>query len=313
MEEEASTHNGDIPAVAAEELDDDPIFDEPSQPLVKEEAAKVSAPKEVVAIEPQTPPPAAKVVVESGPRRPGQGSGLSFSRPPEGEPRRDDRPKTEAPKAETKPQNQERYGNANGANESRRDGRDNRQSGQGNQRPQEHNQRRGDDRGRQDNNRRQDAPRHDTHRNEGNRSDNQGRRNDQVRNDQPRHDKPSAPPIASGSARNGRLFGWLVSFTDSNGKAIELREGRFFISGKSIKESDLVIDDRSVSAPHSLVAISRADGMSVQDLMSERGVFVRRGSSGQYQREEGTTNVGHGDWVRFGDVEFLISLLPGEE
>ncbi|MCB0310305.1 MAG: FHA domain-containing protein [Bdellovibrionales bacterium] len=106
----------------------------------------------------------------------------------------------------------------------------------------------------------------------------------------------------------GRLFGWLVSYSDPDGMAVELREGKFFVSSSSLKSHDLVIDDPSVSTPHALCSIGLEDGFRIQDLMSDRGVFVRRRSGDTYQREE-LCRVEHGDWVRFGDIEYLVSLI----
>lgn len=119
--------------------------------------------------------------------------------------------------------------------------------------------------------------------------------------------KAAKPRVAS--SRAGRLFGWLVSYSDPDGAAIELREGKFFVSGNSLKDSDLVLDDESVSTPHAMVSIGLDEGLVIQDLMSERGIFVRRREMDTYHREEETVKVGHGDWIRFGDVEFLVSLI----
>ncbi len=112
------------------------------------------------------------------------------------------------------------------------------------------------------------------------------------------------------SPKNGRLFGWFVSYDTPGGRGIELREGKFFITRSSLKDSDFVLDNPSISTPHALVNITVEDGMRLQDLMSERGVFVRRRGDDTYQREEEIVVLENGDWVRFGDVEFLVSLIP---
>jgi len=109
---------------------------------------------------------------------------------------------------------------------------------------------------------------------------------------------------------SGRLFGWLVSYSEADGKAIELREGKFFVTRSSLKGSDLIIEDESVSTPHAMVSISVESGLQVQNLMSERGVFIRVQGADTYKREEDVIVVKNGDWVRFGDVEFLVSLIP---
>lgn len=127
--------------------------------------------------------------------------------------------------------------------------------------------------------------------------------------------QPARPDVQSsgpktGKMRPGRLFGWLVSFESPDGRAIELREGKFFVTGSSIRGTDLVIEDASISTPHALMSVSADHGLLIQDLMSERGVFVRAGERGQYKREDGVVELKHGDWVRFGDVEFLVTVVP---
>jgi hypothetical protein len=112
-----------------------------------------------------------------------------------------------------------------------------------------------------------------------------------------------------GKMRAGRLFGWLVSYEHPDGRAIELRAGRFFVTGTSIRSTDLILEDQSISTPHALMAITE-NGLQLQDLMSERGTFVRCQGEAQYTREEGVIEVRHGDWIRFGDVEFLVTIVP---
>lgn len=125
-----------------------------------------------------------------------------------------------------------------------------------------------------------------------------------------RSEAPVAGP-KTGKMRPGRLFGWLVSFESPDGRSIELREGKFFITGSSIRGTDLVIEDPSISTPHALMSVSAEHGLLLQDLMSERGVFVRVDERGQYKREDGVVQLRHGEWVRFGDVEFLLTVVPG--
>jgi len=113
----------------------------------------------------------------------------------------------------------------------------------------------------------------------------------------------------TGKAKQGRLFGWLVSYENPDGRAIELRAGRFFVTGTSIRPTDLILEDQSISTPHALMAITE-NGFQVQDLMSERGTFIRCQGEAQYTREDGVVEVRHGDWIRFGDVEFLVTVVP---
>jgi len=115
--------------------------------------------------------------------------------------------------------------------------------------------------------------------------------------------------VRAGKARTGRLLGWLVSYENPDGRAIELRAGRFFISGSSIRPTDLILEDQSISTPHALMSVSDG-GIQVQDLMSERGTFVRLQGESQYIREDGIVTLNHGDWIRFGDVEFLVTIVP---
>lgn len=118
-----------------------------------------------------------------------------------------------------------------------------------------------------------------------------------------------AREIKTDGKLGGRLFGWLVSYLDPDGAAVELREGKFFVSSEKIRPGDLVIDDASVSSPHAMISVFIKNGLVVQDLMSERGVFVRRRGKAAYRREEEATRLEHGDWVRLGDVEFLVVLI----
>ena len=123
----------------------------------------------------------------------------------------------------------------------------------------------------------------------------------------PRESTNGAKAVQAEAA--GRLFGWLVSYLDPDGNAIEVREGKFFVTGRSLKSSDLVLEDASVSTPHAMVTISASTGFQIQDLMSERGIWVRSKGESQYRREAEICTVSHGDWLRFGDVEFLVSMV----
>lgn len=44
--------------------------------------------------------------------------------------------------------------------------------------------------------------------------------------------------------------------------------------------------------------------------MSDHGVFVRQDELAEYQQEESLVRVSHGDWLRFGEVEFLVIIVP---
>lgn len=133
------------------------------------------------------------------------------------------------------------------------------------------------------------------------------RREPEHRDERPSHTAVAGPK--TGKMRPGRLFGWLVSYENPDGRAIELREGKFFVTSSSIKGSDLVLEDPSISTPHALMSISDS-GLLVQDLMSDYGVFVRTDNDVDYRREDGVIRIEHGDWVRFGEVEFLVIIVP---
>ncbi|NLF24983.1 MAG: FHA domain-containing protein [Deltaproteobacteria bacterium] len=125
----------------------------------------------------------------------------------------------------------------------------------------------------------------------------------------PQREPARVEPYRKGKLR-GRLFGWLVNYADSEGSAIELREGKFFISRTSLKNNDMLVDHESISTPHAMVVVDPEHGLRIQDLMSERGIFLRKRASETYQREEDVLVADNGDWVRLGDVEFLVSLVP---
>ena len=108
--------------------------------------------------------------------------------------------------------------------------------------------------------------------------------------------------------KKGRLVGWLVNYADQDGVSVELREGRYFATRDGLKANDFIIDDPSVSTPHALVIVGM-NGVMVQDLMSDRGVFFRGQAADSYQRGRVPFRVSLGDWIRFGDIEFLVSLI----
>jgi hypothetical protein len=121
--------------------------------------------------------------------------------------------------------------------------------------------------------------------------------------------QPDYAPERLAKSAPGKLVGWFVSFSDPDGVAVELREGRFFVTSASIKGSDLIVDDPSISTPHALVKVSVDNGLWVQDLMSDKGTHVCAVGSEEFKKEEGARQLKHGDIVRFGDVEFVASVL----
>jgi FHA domain len=124
--------------------------------------------------------------------------------------------------------------------------------------------------------------------------------------------KTSQAAAAEGVPRTGRIFGWFVSYDSPDGKSHDIREGKYFLSFSKIKDSDFVVNNPSVSTPHAMLAVT-PKGFSVQDLMSEKGVFLKKRGTSEWVREEEVVRVEHGDWLRFGDVEYLVCLVayPG--
>ena len=109
----------------------------------------------------------------------------------------------------------------------------------------------------------------------------------------------------------GRIFGWFVSYDDPNGVSYVIREGKFFLSGSIIREPDFAVEHPSISTPHAMIAVN-ARGFFIQDLMSAHGVFTRRADESEWTREEEVFEVFHGDRVKFGEVEYLVCLVPAE-
>jgi hypothetical protein len=116
--------------------------------------------------------------------------------------------------------------------------------------------------------------------------------------------------VSSVNTEIDQLVGWLVSFDEPRGRAIEIRGNAFFISRQRIRETDLIIDHDGVMTPHCLVTIKGAS-VTLQDMLSHR-LFARKKGQVQYSRVEDKVEVETGDYIRFGDSEFLLVLLPLE-
>lgn len=113
---------------------------------------------------------------------------------------------------------------------------------------------------------------------------------------------------------DGKLFGWLIAFgNDSNGAASEIRAGRFFIGRQKLRSADMLIPDSSVSTPHCMVTSSSEAGLLVQDLMSEKGTFYKKAGSRSYLQVHHVVELGHGDWLKFGEYEVMVCLVPYEK
>ena len=109
----------------------------------------------------------------------------------------------------------------------------------------------------------------------------------------------------------GTLLGWFIHFgQDPRGTSVEVRSGRFFLGRQKLRGSDMVIADSTVSTPHCLITSSAQDGITIQDLMSEQGTFVKRAKSNSYAPVQQVITLEHGDWVRFGQYEVMVCLVP---
>lgn len=108
------------------------------------------------------------------------------------------------------------------------------------------------------------------------------------------------------------LVGWLIPLGDV-ATPVALHAGRFFVTRRSLKPGDLILDDDSVSSPHAIVAVGLKNGLRVQDLMSEHGMSVRRRHEEQWEQVADPVALSHGDSVRFGRCEYLVCMIPYPE
>ncbi len=110
------------------------------------------------------------------------------------------------------------------------------------------------------------------------------------------------------------LIGWLVTYVGNDrGSYYELRGGRSFISSGIIQGERLMnLDAKEVGVAHALLNASTEHQVMLQDLFSSNGTFVTRSGSGDETAVSGPTELGHGDWVRFGEnVKFQLCLIHG--
>ncbi len=113
---------------------------------------------------------------------------------------------------------------------------------------------------------------------------------------------------------DGQLFGWLIAFgNDSRGAASEVRAGKFFIARQKLRSADMLVPDSSVSTPHCMVTASSETGLLVQDLLSEKGTFYKKAGSQNYVQVTHLIELNHGDWLKFGDYEVMVCLVPYEK
>ena len=113
----------------------------------------------------------------------------------------------------------------------------------------------------------------------------------------------------------GRLIGWLVTYSqEENGKAIELRAGRYVVSSEqnSRDPNQITIGGRDISAPHAALRATDKHSLLILDVFSESGTFLRKAGSETDSPVQGVVSINHGDWVRFGNgTKFQVCLIDG--
>lgn len=134
----------------------------------------------------------------------------------------------------------------------------------------------------------------------------------QSREREQRRNEPAPSSAEPQAVRGeGKLVGWLVSFGDSaQGVSTEIRAGRFFLGRQRLRGNDFIIPHQSISTPHCMIVAGGTDSLVIQDLMSEGGTQLRRAGESSFSPITNAINVQHGDWVRFGQYEAMVCLLP---
>lgn len=120
--------------------------------------------------------------------------------------------------------------------------------------------------------------------------------------------------LSRSNSSKGELFAWLIHYgQNSKGEATEIRSGQFFIGRERLRDADIVVSHDSLSTPHVLVKAGIAGGIVIQDLMSEHGTLVKRGGESSYKQHAEPVEVCHGDWLRLGEYEVLVCIVPAKE
>jgi hypothetical protein len=110
---------------------------------------------------------------------------------------------------------------------------------------------------------------------------------------------------------DGKLVGWFVTFGENaQGESTEIRAGRFFLGRQKLRGNDYIIPHSSISTPHCMIVAGGGDALMIQDLMSEGGTQLKRAGESTYSPVTNAVSVHHGDWVRFGQYEAMVCLLP---
>lgn len=109
---------------------------------------------------------------------------------------------------------------------------------------------------------------------------------------------------------NNKLLGWFVNYsTEQSGKSYEIREGKKFIGRQQLRPHDLLIPDSAISTPHCLLNAERGK-LSLQDLMSEQGTFLKQSGETEFKKIDSTVQLKHGDILKLGSFELIVCLIP---
>lgn len=107
-----------------------------------------------------------------------------------------------------------------------------------------------------------------------------------------------------------KLLGWFVNYsTEQSGKSYEIREGKKFIGRQQLRPHDLLIPDSAISTPHCLLNAERGK-LSLQDLMSEQGTFLKQSGETEFKKIDSTVQLKHGDILKLGSFELIVCLIP---
>ena len=131
-------------------------------------------------------------------------------------------------------------------------------------------------------------------------------------NEAPRRQAENSSRAADHATQSpGDLVGWFVDYSgNARGSGIEVRSGRFFIGRQKLRNGDMLLSDSSISTPHCMVTSAPGESLHVQDLMSERGTYVKRAGSDVYAPVTNTISLEHGDWLKLGEYEVLVCFVP---
>ncbi|HMO17036.1 MAG TPA: FHA domain-containing protein [Oligoflexia bacterium] len=120
-------------------------------------------------------------------------------------------------------------------------------------------------------------------------------------------------PVVSRRVAGGRIVGFLISFdNEDDGEITELRVGRWIVTSREIgSDSDLVIQDESISPSHAVLKVGNDGSVMILDQLSEFGTGVIKQES-EYEQDasSGMVSLDHGDMVRLGRRYFVYCGVP---